>query len=425
MTLVPFLEDNPEPDEDDRPPRHLRQPVPLHRLPAHRRRGDAGGRAAPRRRLACPGSPSSTSIRSAPRTGQQPATCQQPRRRPPTCWRISAPAGWRWTSTCARSRVASRVIEPRVLAFLPEPGRFERLRDEARQLAFDHLDPDRRPPLYGLLFGVKDVFRADGFATGGGSRLPPAELAGPEAEVVTRLKQLGALVAGKTVSTEFAYFAPGADPQPARPGAHPGRLLERLGGGRGGGPVPAGPGHPDDRLDQPPGGVLRRGRLQADLRHGLGQGAHPAGAVARPRRLVHPRRGPGGGGGDRIAAAARPGAGGRSRAARAGGAGGALSRARQRDRPAASGRDPRAARRGGLPDRRARGSRRHRRDRAAPPADRRRRSRRGARRVVRAPRGAIRGAHPRADRARPAGDRRRARRRADRPRPAARASSPR
>ncbi len=113
-------------------------------------------------------------------------------------------------------------IEPRVLSFLPEPGRFDRLREEARQLAFEHLDPDRRPPLYGLLFGVKDVFRADGFATGGGSRLPPEELAGPEAEAVTRLKRLGALVAGKTVSTEFAYFAPGPTHNPHAPGHTPG-----------------------------------------------------------------------------------------------------------------------------------------------------------------------------------------------------------
>ena len=113
-------------------------------------------------------------------------------------------------------------VEPRVQAFMPEEGRFERLQEEARQLAFDHLDPDRRPPLFGLLFGVKDVFRADGFETSGGSRLPPAELAGREAKVVTRLRQLGALVAGKTVSTEFAYFAPGPTHNPHAHGHTPG-----------------------------------------------------------------------------------------------------------------------------------------------------------------------------------------------------------
>jgi Asp-tRNA(Asn)/Glu-tRNA(Gln) amidotransferase A subunit family amidase len=113
-------------------------------------------------------------------------------------------------------------LEPQLQAFLPEADRFERLQEEARQLALDYLKPDDRPPLYGLVFGVKDVFRADGFPTTAGSRLPPDELAGPEAEVVTQLKRLGALVAGKTVSTEFAYFAPGPTRNPHAPGHTPG-----------------------------------------------------------------------------------------------------------------------------------------------------------------------------------------------------------
>ena len=113
-------------------------------------------------------------------------------------------------------------LEPRVRAFLPEEGRFERLQEEARQLGYDHLVPEDRPPLFGLLFGVKDVFRAEGFETTGGSRLPPEDLAGPETEVVTRLKRLGALVAGKTVSTEFAYFAPGPTHNPRAHGHTPG-----------------------------------------------------------------------------------------------------------------------------------------------------------------------------------------------------------
>ena len=113
-------------------------------------------------------------------------------------------------------------IEPRLRAFMPEDHRFERLQEEARQLGYEHLDPDARPPLYGLLLGVKDVFRADGFETTGGSRLPPADLAGPESEVVTQLRELGALVAGKTVSTEFAYFSPGPTRNPHHPDHTPG-----------------------------------------------------------------------------------------------------------------------------------------------------------------------------------------------------------
>jgi Asp-tRNA(Asn)/Glu-tRNA(Gln) amidotransferase A subunit family amidase len=104
--------------------------------------------------------------------------------------------------------------EPQVLAFMPEDGRFDRLRREAWQLPDRYPQPDRRPPLFGILIGVKDIFRVDGFPTRAGSRLPPDLFAGEEAASVTRLKQAGALILGKTISTEFAYFAPGPTRNP-------------------------------------------------------------------------------------------------------------------------------------------------------------------------------------------------------------------
>lgn len=104
--------------------------------------------------------------------------------------------------------------EPDVLAFLPEAGRFDRVRCEAQQLLDRYPQPDRRPPLFGMLVGVKDIFRVEGFPTRAGSRLPPELFAGEEAESVTRLRAAGALILGKTVSTEFAYFAPGPTRNP-------------------------------------------------------------------------------------------------------------------------------------------------------------------------------------------------------------------
>lgn len=104
--------------------------------------------------------------------------------------------------------------EPRVQAFLPEEGRFDRLRREARTLP--------PGPLAGWLVGVKDIFHVDGFPTRAGSRLPPEELAGREAAAVTRLRRAGALLLGKTVSTEFAYFAPGPTRNPHHPEHTPG-----------------------------------------------------------------------------------------------------------------------------------------------------------------------------------------------------------
>ena len=112
--------------------------------------------------------------------------------------------------------------EPSVLAFLPEPSRFNRLQKEAEGLIKQYPDPGNRPPLFGMLSGVKDIFHAHGFITQAGSRLPPSELQGDEAESVTRLENAGALILGKTVTTEFAYFTPGPTRNPYNPEHTPG-----------------------------------------------------------------------------------------------------------------------------------------------------------------------------------------------------------
>jgi Asp-tRNA(Asn)/Glu-tRNA(Gln) amidotransferase A subunit family amidase len=113
--------------------------------------------------------------------------------------------------------------EPAVQAFLPEANRFERLRREAEALLARYPEPEaRRPPLFGIPIGIKDIFHVDGLPTGAGSRLPPERLRGPQADSVTRLKKAGALVLGKTVTTEFAYFAAGATHNPHLPEHTPG-----------------------------------------------------------------------------------------------------------------------------------------------------------------------------------------------------------
>lgn len=109
-----------------------------------------------------------------------------------------------------------------IQALLPEPGRRERLRREAEALLDRFPDPAQRPALFGLLVGVKDFFRVDGFPTKAGSKLPAELFEGMESDVVTRLKQNGALVAGKTVTTEFAYMQPGPTRNPHNPEHTPG-----------------------------------------------------------------------------------------------------------------------------------------------------------------------------------------------------------
>jgi Asp-tRNA(Asn)/Glu-tRNA(Gln) amidotransferase A subunit family amidase len=104
--------------------------------------------------------------------------------------------------------------DPHILALLPEPNRRARLLEEAAALERRYPEIDRRPPLYGALVGVKDIFRVDGFATAAGSALPPALFEGPEAVCVGRLREAGALILGKTVTTEFAMMEPGATRNP-------------------------------------------------------------------------------------------------------------------------------------------------------------------------------------------------------------------
>ncbi|MBI9045136.1 MAG: amidase [Anaerolineaceae bacterium] len=112
--------------------------------------------------------------------------------------------------------------EETLFSFLTEDRRFERLHQEAEELYHKYPTPESRPALFGLLIGVKDIFRAKGFETRAGSRLPAELFAGAEAESVSLMKAAGALVMGKTVSTEFAYFAPGKTTNPVNSGHTPG-----------------------------------------------------------------------------------------------------------------------------------------------------------------------------------------------------------
>ncbi len=112
--------------------------------------------------------------------------------------------------------------EPFIQAFLPEEDRFQRLNQQAYLMQTRSANLESLPPLFGIPVGVKDIFHVQGMPTQAGSQLPPRAVRGPEAEAVSRLKQAGALVMGKTVTTEFAYFAPGPTRNPHSPLHTPG-----------------------------------------------------------------------------------------------------------------------------------------------------------------------------------------------------------
>lgn len=105
-------------------------------------------------------------------------------------------------------------IEPEIESFVAEEDRWDRI--DAERERIEERDDRRpvRPPLYGVPVGVKDIFHADGMPTRAGSDVPPDALTGPEASAVTALREAGAIVFGKTVTAEFAYFEPGPTRNP-------------------------------------------------------------------------------------------------------------------------------------------------------------------------------------------------------------------
>ena len=113
-------------------------------------------------------------------------------------------------------------MESKLRALIPEVGKRERLLGEAKELQRRFPNPGQRPLLFGALIGVKDIFHVDGFTTRAGTRLPPGLFAGDEADCVRLLRRSGALLFGKTVTTEFAYFEPGPTRNPHNLGHTPG-----------------------------------------------------------------------------------------------------------------------------------------------------------------------------------------------------------
>jgi Asp-tRNA(Asn)/Glu-tRNA(Gln) amidotransferase A subunit family amidase len=79
-----------------------------------------------------------------------------------------------------------------------------------------------RGPLAGKLVAVKDIFNTPDFPTAYGSTIYSGHQPSTEAPMVAIVREAGGLVAGKSVTTEFAYLEPSATLNPAAPGRTPG-----------------------------------------------------------------------------------------------------------------------------------------------------------------------------------------------------------
>jgi amidase len=127
----------------------------------------------------------------------------------------------------AAQRLAARDITAEQMA----RACLERIAERERTVgAWIHLDPDAvlaqareldagavRGPLHGLPLGVKDIIDTIDMPTCYGSAAYPGHRPAGDAACVALARAAGALILGKTVSTEFAWFHPGKTANPRVP----------------------------------------------------------------------------------------------------------------------------------------------------------------------------------------------------------------
>ncbi|MBI3453453.1 MAG: amidase [Rhodospirillales bacterium] len=82
--------------------------------------------------------------------------------------------------------------------------------------------PARAGLLFGIPVGIKDIIDTADMPTGYGSAIYRGHRPAHDAACVARLRAVGAIILGKTVSTEFAYFTPGKTKNPHNPHYTPG-----------------------------------------------------------------------------------------------------------------------------------------------------------------------------------------------------------
>ena len=81
-------------------------------------------------------------------------------------------------------------------------------RAEAERLTAELKKGQNRGPLHGIPIGVKDIFDVFDWPTAAGSKLWANSYARKDAVVVEKLRQAGAILLGKTVTTAYASFDP-------------------------------------------------------------------------------------------------------------------------------------------------------------------------------------------------------------------------
>lgn len=116
-----------------------------------------------------------------------------------------------------------RACLARIAAEEPRVGAWAFLDEELALAQARRVDATRpRPPLAGLPVGVKDIIDTADMPTECGSPVLRGRRPERDAACVQALRAAGAVILGKTVTTELAYFSPGKTRNPHDPSRTPG-----------------------------------------------------------------------------------------------------------------------------------------------------------------------------------------------------------
>ncbi len=110
--------------------------------------------------------------------------------------------------------------EPRVMAWAHFDA--QHALEQAREADDRHREGRPSGPLHGIPVGIKDIIDVRGMPTEDGTVLHAGRIPLEDAALVARLRAAGAILPGKTVTTELATYAPGKTRNPHDPRHTPG-----------------------------------------------------------------------------------------------------------------------------------------------------------------------------------------------------------
>jgi len=86
--------------------------------------------------------------------------------------------------------------------------------NQAKKLDEDHQSGKVHGDLHGVPIGIKDIFDTEDMPTTDGTEIHKKNPSWNDCTVVSKLKQAGAIIMGKTVTAELAYYSPGKTKNP-------------------------------------------------------------------------------------------------------------------------------------------------------------------------------------------------------------------